>query len=908
MITDYSPEQLTEILNRLGKRYGKLWPLQVFNACNPLASYEDLPFQQALGMAQAEIGFSVEDGLAVFKKLYQKQTLTREHIHSALAKDNSSVLDQVVRVSSSGMTYRELFVEELHQEFGSVSQNNSSPVLASVKVRENIQVLLSNYFAKQPQRLDDRANRNKTCWINEQLTKWLAAYLDDGQALWRMPYQNQSFRQAWWSLVIHDNRLPKPVYSVLKTMGEQLIRPNLSSIEAMAILLKNRNITPEELEPVLTEHLKQMPGWVSYIQYCTERKSSWTELLSDYLLLRLIYDVACDAVPWVEETTQTSSFMPQALYWETRLERLLSADRFQGHTEETLVEDVQVNFEAWTSYLEWGSPLQKLITMMEALEQSQNCSLTLALTEAFSQPSGQTSPTAIRPEVQAVFCIDVRSEPFRKALEASGDIETYGFAGFFGLPIAKVPYAGHEAVPMCPILLEPQYTIQEAPSSSTDDSFVNRQLRQAVVLREQWIYALKKIKRDTFATFSYVESFGLVHALTLLKDSFAGVPFGLIKQKMVNTVAPLLNLKPELSVVERHGQPDLLTGIPFNEQITLAKTILTLMGLRRPFAEFVILCGHVAQTYNNPYASSLDCGACGANGGGFNALVLSRILNRPDIREALATEDIIIPDDTCFIAAEHNTTTDGVAFLNLEAIPSQQQEKFLNIQRSFQHATALNQVKRQKQLKFHSAVSTQSNNPLTISYDWSQTRPEWGLSGNQAFIVGNREVTKTLDLEGRCFLHSYNWVHDPAGDVLTVIMTAPMIVAAWINLQYCFSTLNNNRFGSGKKYTHNIVGLFGTYLGNASDLRLGLPYESLFSNDGTPYHLPQRLLVYIQAPKERVAKIIEAQQAVKNLITNQWITLMVFDPQEKVAYHFQGNDWQVVANGQQCLLSPCSTG
>lgn len=55
------------------------------------------------------------------------------------------------------------------------------------------------------------------------------------------------------------------------------------------------------------------------------------------------------------------------------------------------------------------------------------------------------------------------------------------------------------------------------------------------------------------------------------------------------------------------------------------------------------------------------------------------------------------------------------------------------------------------------------------------------------------------------FLHEYQ----PGaieGQLLTQIMTAPMLVTHWINMQYFASTVDNRRFGSGNKTLHNVVG------------------------------------------------------------------------------------------------------
>jgi uncharacterized protein YbcC (UPF0753/DUF2309 family) len=179
--------------------------------------------------------------------------------------------------------------------------------------------------------------------------------------------------------------------------------------------------------------------------------------------------------------------------------------------------------------------------------------------------------------------------------------------------------------------------------------------------------------------------------------------------------------------------------------------------------------------------------------------------------------------------------------------------------------------------------------------DWSEVRPEWALARNAAFIAGRRGRTRGVDLEGRAFLHEYDWTADPDGSVLTLILTAPMVVASWINLQYFASSVDNAVFGSGTKALHNRVGALGVVLGNGGDLRTGLALQSVQAADGSLYHEPLRLQVMVEAPRERIEAVLAAQPGVRELAENGWIRLFALDPYGSGAARWVlGNSWAVL--------------
>jgi uncharacterized protein len=176
--------------------------------------------------------------------------------------------------------------------------------------------------------------------------------------------------------------------------------------------------------------------------------------------------------------------------------------------------------------------------------------------------------------------------------------------------------------------------------------------------------------------------------------------------------------------------------------------------------------------------------------------------------------------------------------------------------------------------------------------DWSEVRPEWGLAGNAAFIAAPRSLTQSVNLQARSFLHSYDYHQDPNATVLETIMTAPMIVAHWINMQYYASTVDNHHFGSGNKTVHNVVGRFGILSGNGGDLRTGLPWQSLHT--GSDYqHEPMRLQVVIAAPLGAIEQVIEKHEIVANLLAGGWLHLVALHGEAAYRYGQDGT-WETL--------------
>jgi uncharacterized protein YbcC (UPF0753/DUF2309 family) len=455
-----------------------------------------------------------------------------------------------------------------------------------------------------------------------------------------------------------------------------------------------------------------------------------------------------------------------------------------------------------------------------------------------------------RPAMQAIFCIDVRSEVIRRALEAQGPIETFGFAGFFGLAVAHKGHASDVTENRLPVLLDPPLATASTDPDETDT---------AQRLSARAVRAWGRFKLAAVSSFAFVEAAGPLYLGKLVRDGLGIHSFG----------------RPDPA-----PEPDPAWAV--QDRIEAAAGILGAIGLKA-FAPLVVIAGHGARVVNNPHASALQCGACGGHDGEVNARLVAGLLNDAAIRDGLAAKGIDIPADTRFVGALHDTVTDEVALF-----PDGVEADLTQAERWFADASEATRAERAGRLPRGGAGL------MARGKDWAETRPEWALANCMAFVAAPRHRTVGRDLGGRAFLHGYVHAADEGLGVLELILTAPVVVASWISLQYHGSTLAPHVWGGGDKTLHNVVGGGGVVEGAGGRLRAGLPIQSV--HDGARFvHDPLRLAVIVEAPAADIDGILARHAPVAQLFDNGWLALYRMDGEGRIAERRgPGGAWQPV--------------
>ena len=875
--------------------------------------------------------------------------------------------------------------------------------------------------------------------LDDLLTKSCLDFFDEGQSAWQAPGREAGFFQAWKDLARRNARF------LLRGLHLRQILAEEETAEGIVAYVLQRLQVPETAwQGYITHELTRMHGWAGFIRYRMGAKHYyWAQRypadLVDFLAVRMVLGMALLQEGSRRHGTPASAPEIAALLDEAPREAYLRHELYGGtilpawahEVDDALArrrraELARIALAYGAAKVDWENRraaqalrelagrvgdvaeaglmgltpthLDALLSVLRDWEDGEGYVWLQAMESHYIdeladriRPPADEGPSVRRPFAQALFCIDVRSEPMRRHLEALGDYQTFGIAGFFGVPLGYLEFGKGTEAHLCPAVQTPKNLVLEIPAG--------------LELEEEPLYdalqhVLHELKASVLSPFVAVEAVGLLFSLGLVGRTLAPLGYhrwrthlhagrpitrllldklsteqadsilrAVQRAMIVRALARELriprdqvtdddvrNLREvalgneagpshvaQRQAMSEAAERDFLDklrsvyridravtslqmgrlgriGFSVEEQVRYVMQALLSIGLDHNFSRFVLLVAHMSHSENNPYESALDCGACGGGKGLPNARALATMANKPEVRRRLRERGIVIPEDTWFVPAIHNTTTDVIELHDLDMLPARHLLYLERLRSGLSAAGRCCAAERMPLLDMPARLAAEPFAAAALAqrqaHDWSQVRPEWGLARNVYAIVGRRALTEGVDLQGRAFLQSYDYRLDPKGRLLENILTGPLVVGEWINLEHYFSVVDTESFGSGSKVYHNVAGRFAVMTGNQSDLRTGLPSQTVLK-DGRPYHEPVRLIALVEAPLEFAQRTVGRIAKVQALIGGGWVRLVVLDPEDDYRMHVledgafsvhprSGRGYHAAARNPVSETSPCN--
>lgn len=813
------------------------WPIDSFIAVNPLSGFEDQQFREAIDSATRFYGIRGTLRLQDYQLLVKSGRIKVEDIKIELIANKSQLKDSSSEaVGSLKATAIDLaLIDLLH---GPASKE---PISRSILTRSEC------------------INKDLAVTIDNLTSEWCSSYY--GSAQWRNPFSEEGFYNAWRNTASVDHTLPKKVRRVIGACHAQ---SDVNALRSLEVLRIERSEVRDYICAVLT----RIRGWAGYIRWASEHGQDAS--LMDLVAVWLCYESA-----FVEGDPSLETLWRDQQHDKHDDDSRLLTERARAAVQRIDPSPSVADFNAARRVLEEVSELDRRYILQLALERGYYSELFSTL-EKGSQNAEDNIPSA-----QLVCCIDTRTQRIRQAVKQAAGIETLGFAGFFAAAIRYRRLGEQATSDQCPALISPRNYVEEKFEESTSRA-VRGRVKSGQLTLAAGEDGFTNAKYSLMPSFSLAEISGVPAAVLSAFKTSLPYQYSALRTKARNMIRPSVPTTV-----------DIFSGYTFEERCAFAETALTMMGLVDRFSRLVVFTGHGSTNENNPYSASLHCGACGGNEGSPNARVAATTLNDPAVREFLNTRGISIPDTTWFLSAEHDTTTDSVRILDSDIAPASFAGEIATLMADLDVASSIARNDRVKDLPGASIGRRKSprREVLARAHDWAQVYPEWGLAKNASIIIGPPEWTSRIDIQPRSFVHAYNSSLDESGAVLENILTAPVVVAQWINCQYYFSTTDPEIFGSGTKTVHNAIGGVGVLSGFEGDIRVGLPLQSV-SDGSMNYHEPVRLMVVVQADLNLTKDIVDRNAVLKQLVYNQWVLFTARESCQDEWFRLTSSGWR----------------
>jgi len=936
----HSPDNLAQTIERLAHLLPAQGPISIFIHHNTLHAFEHLPFEDAVEIAAIRLGREPYLAESRYRDKLASGRIHSTDVHALLLEQlGASGSESVAGVSSRVDLWRVLVLHGtptaagrelawILEETDALSRfRNDLPASARstlAALREttdrvdderqavrrlwkaSLEAVARAHASPPVERavlpvrhrdwLFDVHGIDTDTWIHPPLIRFLAGYLDQGLAHWSMPARERGIHGCF--LELYGTSLAArcgPWARTLPNVVGDDRAAGRDAFDSIAHSLRELGVHTDEYDDYLAAELLALRGWAGIVRQIEERPDrvparDLTVTLRGYLAVRLLFERAALA-----HAARQLSFRGSPADLRDCLREQLPAPQPPTNVERAwpLFHVAQLCgldasiVEQWTPahVAELERELQQLnaVRRRRILHQAFERAIRHRLYGAVMQHAPHASAQA--PAFQAIFCLDEREESFRRHLEeVDPACETLSTAGFFNVAMYHEGITDAHPRPLCPVAIRPDHYVAEI--AADEDRLVERTRRLHRRAAGFLGYNVHLGSRSPVRGALLMTAFGwlaLVPLVLRVVFPWLSSRWRHIHQTAIATSRTRLQLDRDSAAppIGKHS------GFTVKEMADIVRRVLEDVGIRDRLSPLVVVVGHGSISLNNPHESAHDCGACGGGRGGPNARAFAQMANEPRVRELLAEEGLSIDERTWFVGAQRNTCNNEVMFFDEGLVPAASRPLF---------ARAVDAIDTARRREAHERCRRFDGVPhwypaaAALAHvqgradDLAQPRPEYGHATNAFCVVGRRTRTRGLFLDRRAFLVSYDPSRDDDGAILARIMGAVVPVVAGISLEYYFSYVDPTGYGCGTKLPHNVTSLLGVMDGAQSDLRTGLPWQMV------EIHEPTRLAIVVEATRERVRRVVEANPNIDRLVRNRWIWIACLD-------HESGALWELDSTG-----------
>jgi len=749
-------------------------------------------------------------------------------------------------------------------------------------------------------------------WIHPPLIRFLAGYLDQGIAHWPIPARQLGIHGCF--LEIYRSSLSAQCGPWAHSLP-QLVREDRSAgrsaLDSIANSLMALGVRDADRYKYLAGELLALRGWAGIVRQIEERPDrvparNLTVTLRGYLAVRLLFERAA-LTEAARQVGYTGTFADAPDHFRERVSPppppTIDERAWPLFHVAQLCELDSSIVAQWAPrhVADLESELRDLdgLRRRRILHQAFERTIRHRLYDALTQHAPRQLPRA--PAFQAMFCLDEREESIRRHLEeVDPACETFSTAGFFNIAMYHQSATDAHPRPLCPVVIRPEHYVAEIETDTEGLAERSRRLRRRAA--GFLGYNVHVGSRSPFRGALLMTVFGWLALIPLVFR----VVFPWLRSRWRRVHEISVNpVRTRLELARNTVTPPIGTysGFTVREMADIVRGVLEDVGLDGRLSPLVLVIGHGSISLNNPHESAHDCGACGGGRGGPNARAFAQMANDTRVRQVLSAEGFPIDGSTWFVGGQRNTCNNEVAFFDDDIIPQHVGPLFERAKVAID--TARRREAHERCRRFDSVPRWYP--PLAAlthvegrAEDLAQPRPEYGHATNAFCIIGRRARTRGLFLDRRAFLVSYDPTRDDDGVILARIMAAVVPVVTGISLEYYFSYVDPIGYGCGTKLPHNVTSLLGVMDGAQSDLRTGLPWQMV------EIHEPARLTIVVEAIRNRVSSVVQANPGIERLVRNRWCWLACLDPASDVLWEWRGNDF--VQHTPQHALSVVTGG